>query len=216
MKKRTDMNRVNYYIWKIRLRLCKKFHISHIYKTSKGVKGIYGFPPVLKVPVDNNIITLFANDLYLGVDLLCDDYTLLECPLMQSPHYFFMRAIKEGKPISETDYIKRMKSGTLDARVDAYIKNYQKFYDKYALREGEAESDNYPPVLIYQIGGKKYIYDGKHRAALLAYKERPIRCQLVDNNFWGGEYDLISSDDRYSKHIGLYNQFVENNGKNRK
>ena len=206
------MNRVNYYIWKIRLRLCKKFHISHIYKTSKGVKGIYGFPPVLKVPVDNNIITLFANDLYLGVDLLCDDYTLLECPLMQSPHYFFMRAIKEGKPISETDYIKRMKSGTLDARVGAYIKNYQKFYDKYALREGEAESDNYPPVLIYQIGGKKYIYDGKHRAALLAYKERPIRCQLVDNNFFGGGFELIAADINYSKHINLFTQYKELHG----
>lgn len=206
------MNRVNYYIWKIRLILCRKFHISHIYKTSKGVKGIYGFPSILKVPIGNNIITLSANDLYLGVDLLCDDYTLLDCPLMQSPHYFLMKAIKEGKAISETDYIKRMKSGTLDARVGAYIKNYQKFYDKYALREGDAESDNYPPVLIYQIGGKNYIYDGKHRAALLAYKERPIRCQLVDNNFFGGGFELIATDINYSKHINLFTQYKELHG----
>jgi|LSQX01.1.fsa_nt_gb hypothetical protein len=41
-------------------------------------------------------------------------------------------------------------------------------------------SNAYEPIVVYELDGKTYIFDGKHRAALCALLGKPVRCLKID------------------------------------
>lgn len=128
-------------------------------------------------------IYLQPKDLFLGIDLLSDENTLLDINILESPHYHLMECLDSKGDIEYTDYINRLKNGRLDGRyassVKGFIDNSMKIFsrNKQNILEGSCE-----PVLVYSVHGKFYIHDGKHRAALCSYLKKPIRCKQIDPN----------------------------------
>jgi len=202
------MKRIEFYWWRLREEFCKRHHINHIFKTNVGVKGITGISQPRTTPISNETFILESNELYLGVDYLKDRYTLLGCNLLDSPHYNFLRAIRDNEDLLKTDYLIRFEKGTLDGRRGMpKQKKINKYIEKYKIRQSELERNQLAPVLVYKIAGSYYIYDGKHRAALCALNDKPVVCQQVNVNLFVGKYDLIKQDREYQKHHELYQKF---------
>ncbi len=153
-----------------------------VYYNGSGIKAIN---PVYKQISykSKTVFILKKEELFLDPDYLIDEYTLLGQPIHLSPHYKLMCSIRNGENILDTEYAKRFVSGRLDGRVPGYLgseyvdlmKNmYQKRYEEILSRE-------YKPVCVYKHLGKYYIYDGKHRAAMCAMLDCPIRCIEIEN-----------------------------------
>lgn len=201
------MNHIEYFLWRLRLKFCRHFHISHIFETKVGVKSISGIKALPPIPLVNETFECDAKDLFLGIDYLKDDYTLLGQPLIKSPHYFFMKALMDKTDLSKSEYIQRLENGTLDARVASKkhtsFTYYEGMFDK---RMSELKRDILQPVFVYRIEGNTYLYDGKHRAALCALMDKPIVCLEVSNERFGSTIGLVMNNPAYSKHIALYNR----------
>ncbi len=201
------MNYITYYIWKGRKAFCKRYHITHIFKTGVGVKGVYGISGGQPRICSPDIFYLEPSELYLGLDYLKDKYTLLGREIRQSPHYLFMKAIQNKMDLSQTDYIRRYESGTLDWRIGVpKHRSFKYYYTKYQEREKEL-NNRVSPVLVYKIDNNYYVFDGKHRAALCALNNIPIACQLVNVELFGGSYELIKDDVEYSLHHQLHEKY---------
>ena len=118
-------------------------------------------------------------EVFLGFDGLKDEYTLLDVPMAQSPHFDMIDKIAKGEDISSCDYMLREYRGTLDGRFGAdvlpksHVNACRKAEEKLAAGETE------PPVL-YRLNGRLYVYDGKHRLALALQKKMKIECFVID------------------------------------
>ncbi len=204
------MNRIQYYCWRLREIFCQHFHIIHLFETKVGIKGIYGMKALPLTPITSDLIACSSEELFLGIDFLKDDYTLLDCPLKKSPHFELMRTLLEKQGIEKTEYIRRYENGILDGRV-ASLKHssYEYFENAFQKRLDEIKSDIIEPIYIYRIGGRSYVYDGKHRAALCALLGKTIKCYEVSNDRFGMSYRLISGKNAYSKHLELFKKYKE-------
>ena len=156
-----------------------------------------------------------AGELFLGLDGLKDHYTLMDCCLLDSPHYKLMKAIRSENPIKETEYCKRTVQGTLDSRraielSDRYLKM---MLDKYVARNQEIQLGTYKPVQVYQLENRYYIADGKHRAALCAVLNKEIKCDVISSDYLKDSFRLwmikkmlkmYKKNGEYSKHSLLF------------
>ena len=163
--------------------------------------------------VTGKVISIPANQLYLGIDFLTDRNTLLDTCIIDSPHFGLMRTFEANGNVENTDYIRRFEQGRLDSRSSKIIskKLISKMSDKFHHMRGQILTASYFPVQVYQIGKRYYIADGKHRAALAALLANEVLCQEIGPGFifdsfrlW--QYHLIENDNQYSKTVQLYNR----------
>lgn len=204
------MNKWKYFWFRLIEKICQRFRIIHIYESKVGIKGIYGLKSRPYTPISNAVFECTPERIFLGIDYLKDKYTLLNCPLLDSPHYALMKALQGKQDLSQTDYFRRYESGTLDGRVASLKHSSYEYFEKaFAKRVEEISHSNEEPVYVYRIGDKTYIYDGKHRAALCALLGKTIKCQEVCKDQFGYAYNLIKGKDSYSKHLTLFQQYIE-------
>lgn len=202
---------VCYGIWRVLEKLCSVLNIYIFVKTRAGLKNInidslYGEIDINKDLHDT--ITISPDKLFLSVDYLKDRFTLLDCCIIESPHYGLVKAINNGEDVKNTDYYKRFITGKLDGRHCQRKRKVSYFYDKNKKAKESIESGNYKPVQVYYWKGKYYICDGKHRAALCAYLQRDVKCVLVPSVSQFAHtainkeiYRIMSGDKHFAKHI---------------
>lgn len=199
-----------YYIYHILERLYERFHIFQVIKTPYGLKNI-NLRYLLPSYEIQDVITLEVNDLYLGPDFLVDDKTLLNVKIAESPHYGMIESILQNKDLAEVDYFKRFEKGILDWRIPRRkIKDYSRYIKATMSNEKKIMEDAYEPVQVCSISGRYYIFDGKHRAAMCAYKRKKVRCIIITNKCMLdgiGKYlfSVIRNDAKYSFHNQLIN-----------
>ena len=159
-----------YTIWRLLERLLKKINVYVLVNTRTGVKNINISRLYCDVDknYNNKIVIIAPSQLYLGTDFLKDKYTLIDCCIMDSPHYFFIKDLNEGRDIKKSDYYKRFVSGKLDERHCQWGRKLSYFIDKNEKARQSIEKGDYKPVVIYSWKNRFYIYDGKHRAAFCA------------------------------------------------
>lgn len=204
---------IRYYFWRFFEKVCKYFCVLKISETKVGIKmmNASSFRKTVNSEPLGEICHTDGTDLYLGPDFLKDPYTLLNCPLIESPHFYFVKCLCEGDNPSDTDYIKRYYAGTLDGRIGYHrIFDFSAFYEKNKVCSEKILSGKVEPVKVYEWNGKKYIYDGKHRAALCMYYHMDIPYFLLDGKHFFGcitgcKLDIARKKEKmYSKHISFF------------
>ena len=200
---------MNYYYHRFREKYYAKAHMVKAIRTNVGIK-CYNMTSISSIPVaikDN--CELDPKELYLGTDFLKDQYTLLDIPLRDSPHYDFVYQLSHNKEPNTSEYLRRLYAGTLDWRYPlkkSFGTDYftKKFNDSLL----SVQDGSYRPVLIYELEGKYYIYDGKHRAAMCAMLGvKAVKCIVIASSIeMAGARRLMRSltDDRnYKKHVAF-------------
>jgi hypothetical protein len=207
------LNDLKYNVWRFFEKTCKFFNILKIFTTRVGLKimNASSFRASKYIEKDGLVFMVNASKLFLGPDFLKDNYTLLDCPLKNSPHYGFVECLSQKGNPEHTDYIKRYYQGTLDGRFGhSRIRYFSIFFKKNDQRRENIISGNIEPVMVYEWKGRTYIQDGKHRAALCAYLGKEIPCKLIDENTLFGGITACQlriakkSADKYSKHIQFF------------
>lgn len=194
-------------------KVAKVLGVTFVYKSRKGIKAVN---PIMQNSEHQILkrMKLQPKDLFLGVDFLKDQYTLCGVNIEQSPHYDFMKALNNGTDISNTDYYKRYSDGTLDSRIPTYINAIIRdiFRKMFKKRKKEIEQDNLEPVTVYELDGKYYIADGKHRAALCALFKKEVPCVVISRDYLIDSYRLWmlkkmkKNEKYYKKNIEIYNK----------
>ena len=161
-------------------KICRLLKRSVVYENKQGLKQINPINVALLTRGERILIPY--SKLYLGVDFLNDKKTLIDVPIVESPHYYLMKTLEINGDYKQTEYVQRMLRGCLDERyeiVSYYLqKNYfQKAYEK--SKRG-VEEDTNTPVTVYAYNDKYYIYDGKHRAAICALLKKGVWCNVID------------------------------------
>lgn len=163
-------------------KIAVKQHLTVVYKNKYGIKAINPCCSSVKELKQPEII-MDPSDLFLDVDYLTDEYTLLDKSILDSPHFLLMKALNEGTNIVTTEYYKRYSAGYLDERT-AIISNKKKqqaILSTFEYRKKAILIEEYDPVSIYERHGKYYVYDGKHRAALCALLGKQVKCKKIEN-----------------------------------
>ena len=202
------------YVWiRLREKLFEHFMIFRVVETHVGYKFVND--TLIRIESSNNIIEpsviIDPDNLFLGVDYLKDQYTLMGCRIKESPHFEFMKVLLNGGDIDRCEYIKRIQRGTLDARFlyrgieKSYFQNY------FNNRRREIEAGDVTPILVYRVDNRYVIKDGKHRAALCALLKKPIYANVIDNkSIFGslGEHiiERMKVKKTYSKHLMYYTE----------
>ena len=194
----------------------KECHIVWFYKTSVGLKNAWAghlFGARDYTIIEDNYLP--ADIIMLGPDYLKDQYTLLGCPISDSPHFYLMRTINEKGNLAETDYMKRISKGTLDWRFATPIpKNFNSYYKEYHNSLEEIQRGDYRPVVVYYLNGKCYVYDGKHRAALCALLNIPVHCHIVSSEIANADllhymFGLINGKKDYKLHTEFHSEYMK-------
>jgi hypothetical protein len=128
------------------------------------------------------------SSLVMPPDLLRNRYTLCGNMVLQSPHYRLIEELAHGTLTFDSEYITRATLGTLDARVPGKPA-LEYLASKHQLRREELFSDKRIEIFVTEVVIKeKRVYviaDGKHRAALVAYYNRPesLHLRVISNEF---------------------------------
>lgn len=156
-------------------RLCKLLGYRHYYESCYGIKGHNKAPFRLQGEYDEILIN--PEDVYLGFDALKDECTLLGVKMTDSPHYHLMETILKGENISESDYVKREKKGTLDGRYELVPTDHVRIFHETLKK---IESNEYNPAIVYKLDGRTYAFDGKHRLAICLLLHKKCKCIFMD------------------------------------
>ncbi len=189
---------------------CRLLRKTVIYESKTGLKELN--PVFNKRECAETVSCVIpVEELFLGVDFLNDEHTLMDTPITKSPHFGLMKTLSENGDIMQTDYVKRMLRGALDERfeITAYCLDRSYFPTCYqkgvtALQNGAGEE-----ITVYQKNGRYYLHDGKHRAALCALLHKEAKCRVVPAAYAFGDFNakkikkLMASND-YQKHHQLF------------
>ena len=194
-------------------RLCGKRYVSALYETRVGIKCANQL-------VSSDFFDHFAvadlgsvpaHDLLLCIDGLKDSHTLLGLGIVDSPHFALVKAFSDGADVARTDYLARAANGTLDACPPrnagrAYVEFLRDSYERtlQSVTSGDCE-----PVKVFRVGGRCFIADGKHRAAVCALLRIDPRCldvtPAVFDSFFRWVYRrMLDGRGRYEKHIAFF------------
>lgn len=209
------MNYLHYYLLQAEDRLLKRIHCIWFYHSKYGIKN-FGASRLVEARYlsNQNVVEISPQELYLGPDFLKDEYTLLDCPLKESPHFLLMEAIQSQKPLKETEYMKRFTRGCLDWRRGRPMpKDFEYWYKKNNLSCDGIINGNYQPVVVYSLGNRYYIFDGKHRAAMCALVGKSVRCYIEESGvanagIWHYLFSIAGENKGYSKHMVFHNNYI--------
>ncbi len=165
--------------------LFKKVDISVVFRTRTGIKGFNNRFNRDPLRILDGHAKVDPALLFIGFDAMADAYTLLNTPILDSPHCDFMRRLLEKRDIEGSDYIRRMAMGALDERFATPIapRRLRRFREKFELRKAELQQGKTHPATVYRVGDKLYLKDGKHRAALACLLGIPLPCRVADADF---------------------------------
>ncbi len=209
------MNTISYLLYRIQEKIFVKLHLFRAFKTSCGLKH-FNMNLLVRIPPSENdkYCVLSPEELYLGIDYLTDENTLLDTPLSKSPHYDLVCKMNNNEDISECEYIKRWRKGTLDWRYGfRKPKNYNFFVNKFNDSKKNIIEGKNKPSLVYKVGEKYYIFDGKHRAAMCLLNNIDVPCYIIDrttmfSNVWLFLLEMIKHDKNYSKHKKIFDAYM--------
>ncbi len=193
-------------------RICKIFHIHIYYENKYGVKSFNKHASTK--PINKKEVIVNPDEVLLGFDGLNNKSTLVGTPIPKSPHADLMRLLLKNKTILNSNYVTREENGSLDGRYGIRNNDHKKQFEKSYK---QIMSDNYDPVLIYNIAGKYFAYDGKHRLALCSILGKKCRCEEINLSFFKKDkytnniYKRMCGKDKYSKNIKLLNEILNSN-----
>ena len=203
-------------------RLLRIRQASILYPTRVGVKALnpwFGHDP-LPAMEKGPRFDADSSELLLPFDGLKDEYALVGVPVPKSPHAVAMATLEAGGTIQSTEYWKRLGRGTLDFRRPQPTGRHQarRFTVAFGERKRAAVEEGLPPVLTFAVGGKNYIADGKHRAALCSVMGIEVPCiplihWHVDSHLWALRDAMLRRPDEYRKNLYLLNEIVNRRGK---
>lgn len=155
--------------------------MQRIIQTRAGIKFLNGSSFRSQYPLKSEgVLELRPDELFMGMDYLKDDFSLVNVNIKNTPHYSLMELIENDDDLSQSDYFRRFYDGTLDARIPhKQYNDYSFFLQKHISVKKDVIGGTYEPIIVYKINDRFYIYDGKHRAALCAYLNLPIKCKQV-------------------------------------
>lgn len=202
--------------WKAISKLWSDCHLFCFYKGKYGIKNINLNQLVFPGNTVLNKLEISPSLLCLGPDFLKDKYTLLDTPLVNSPHAELMSLLYNGKEFADSEYIKRYYHGYLDWRRGIKDIDPSRFKKKNKTIVDSVLSGNYEPVKIYQIGGSYYVFDGKHRAALCAVLGKDVKCAVVSSDIacagvWNRLFTYVKGNKSYNKHAEFYGHYLNSN-----
>lgn len=203
-------------LWKSISRVWSDCHLYCFYDGKYGIKNINLNQLVFPGQTVLKEIEISPCLLRLGPDYLKDIYTLLDTPLVDSPHAELMSLLYNGKECDNSEYIKRYYYGYLDWRRGIKDIDPNRFMKKNKDIVYSVLSGNYEPVKIYHVGNFYYVYDGKHRAALCAVLGKDVKCAVVSSDIacagvWNRLFTYVKSNKSYSKHTDFYEQYLNSN-----
>ena len=183
----------------VRLRRCSSFLLERrskifVFETESGVKyELGGFDSDHFGDYAIGEVTFASTGypwsaLVMTPDLLRDRYTLCGRGLPQSPHFRLMEEIESGTLGPDSEYVSRCRTGTLDGRLP-FEPNLDHLIQTCRYRKEELSDNTVFTISAIRVaprGKPKYvIVNGKHRAALVAYLDRPesLHIQLLSNGF---------------------------------
>jgi hypothetical protein len=194
-----------------------------VYETSVGIK--YKIPNIKYAPFVDHIIEkikytdicLAFNNFLLSPDLLKDKYTVCGKSILDSPHYLLFKEIENHSIADDSDYINRVRNGTLDARMARSIST-EELLRKYEKRKSSLLDANEIEIMVIEIkedNEKKYvILDGKHRLAFAALynMQEAISLLLISNEYTKNAivnrlYRYVVDSD--SKNYAINQQMIE-------
>lgn len=195
---------------------CRRLDISALYRTETGIKchnqllasahfKHFETGPVFSLP---------PSELRIGFDGLKDPLSLLGVALPDSPHYQLAALLEAGADISRSEYVQRVARGTLDFRPAKKITGtrLENFRRHHATATAAIRAGQHPPVAVITGAGRHYVADGKHRAALCALLQAPVRCvdvsPLVHDSFFRWVHRKMRRQPaQYEKHLGWFDVF---------
>lgn len=201
--------------WKFLNKVARWLNLFWVFDSSVGIKQLNMSRLVNPGKWAGRNCEMDSSQLLLGPDFLKDKYTLLGTSLADSPHYALVKTIAEGGCIEDTDYFHRFRSATLDWRLWQFSRcNSSKFVKSFEKSKSDILDDKYAPVIIYKVGDKKYVFDGKHRAAMCLLYGHQVKCIEVDNSVaYRGVFhflfEMTIKGGKYLKHQHFLNEAIK-------
>lgn len=188
----------------VRRKILKILKLNYFYYNDYGFKMIMG-----KININHNISCssetyILPDDLLLGVDGLFDNYSHMGKRITESPHYRLMKACDRNDFIN-CEYLMLENKGALDSR-ESINRSIEKHLNVYNEVKSQIEEEKYTPVSYYIVDEKKYIHDGKHRAAMCAYLGKKVKCVEVSPTSVCSEYmirlkrEIVKKPGLFTKH----------------
>ena len=195
--------------------VCRRNDISILYSPTVGIKCvnqlIYSemFRPFERAaPFDSRV-----EDLFIGFDGLKDSSTLLDVAITRSPHFEVINLLHEGKDVRSSEYVRRSINGTLDfrsarrstpARIECLKRGFLTTLDKVVSRDCD-------PIRVFDLQGKLYIVDGKHRASICSILGIEPQCVDVSLGVHDSFYTWVirkmkKNERQYEKHLYWFDQ----------
>lgn len=191
-------------------KFCTRFDVSMLYETRVGIKCSNSLMSSDRFEcfASRDVQLVEAGDLQLGFDGLRDEFSLLGVALPDSPHVDLMRRMQENTEVSESDYFRRLRLGTLDFRPARPVreKNMASRRKRFIEVRSGIEAGEDEPIKVFRVAGAYFIADGKHRAAVCALLGRIVRCRDVTlalhDSFYGWVFRRMKkTPDRFQRHL---------------
>ena len=192
-------------------RVYKLFGRTHYYESEYGIKGYNR--PAFHIECETESITVDPGEVRLSFDGLKDEYTLLDKKIEESPHLELMRLLENGEDPSKCSYVQRELKGCLDGRYEIPLPDHKKSYLK---AKAELESGNYKRPMIYQLEGKWYVMDGKHRLAMNVLLGKNCECSVIPmeelkkDRYMLQLYDKMKQKNSYGRNIKHIESILNN------
>lgn len=197
-------------------KIAQRWFFTRLYESKVGIK--YVMPVYIpEFKKEGSLFCANADELFLDFDALRDEYTLCDASVLESPHLGLMNALDNDQDISDIEYIKRWENGTLDYRTPHYVtkSELEGLRHRFHKSKEEVLSDLYPAVAVYKLGGRYYIADGKHRAAMCAMLGKPVKCMLVGNKYVADSFNqwmykrMSLKPNKYRKNLLFFEQLSD-------
>lgn len=161
-------------------RCFRRFDLSGLYFDRIGLKSYNQLVSSshLALFVSGHTFSVSSTELHLGFDGLVDSETLLGTGIDESPHLDLAQKLEENEDIDSSDYVNRVRRGTLDFRPSQYVADphIDRIKTEFNKCRNQIERNAVDSVKVFEVAGSLYIADGKHRAAVCHMLGKNVLC----------------------------------------